>query len=568
MRHGATTEHDLNANMSTGMLTWVTGDRDLTCRVCGASSTADLIAEVTALDEVGLEAVRCRSCESIQLAMEPRDFSPTQRSIDTYVESGAGIGAIAQTLGEIDHAPGKRFLDVGCSYPFALDLARFLYGWEVLGIEPSPAARRGGRELGIDVRNELLTPASNIGTGFDLVLASEVVEHVTEPVRFLEAIRGRLAPGGTVVMTTPAAEIVDPSESQNEILLAISPGFHVFIASVKGMQMMLDRAGFGWSAVVRDRGTLRVTARVEAPTEPIVPAHQPVSPDELDRYYEWRGYRARVKSALAVGLLTRLFRLRVARGDFVRAGRVLPRLYRSTRAVHRVNLRKPTSGYSRARLERNPPHSIIGASFALGMYELLHLDHAERAAAYFELCELVATLAQVRSDIMDGDSMDLMFQAPFHRALALAKFDPAGASALAMTLPARLDPHHARSADFVDSRRCRIYTELVSRGVYVAGSGLDDVIARRSTVLARDDDPELRTAGLDAVFSLGMAALNSGDPARAETWLTQSLGLSLAAPPGTHTSSLIMATRVHLAMARERVTSEPTRGSTEEMESD
>jgi SAM-dependent methyltransferase len=546
------------------MLTWATGDRHLICRVCGVEGHADLVAEITALDEIGLEAVRCPRCGSIQLSAEPRDFSPTRSSLDTYIESGAGIGAIAQSFAKVRHTAGMRFLDVGCSYPFALDLARFLYGWDVLGVEPSPAARRGSRELGVEVRSEFLAPGSRIGANFDVILASEVIEHVTEPLQFLEEIRDRLAPGGTVVLTTPAAEIVNPLDSQNEVLLAISPGYHVFVASVKGMELLLARAGFGSFSVVRDGGSLRVTARVVASSDEI--PHQPVTLDDLDRYYDWRGNRAKVKSALALGMLTRLFRLRVARGDFASAARVLPRLNRSVRAVHRVNLRRPATGHSLRRIERNPPWSIIGASFALGMYELLYLLRAERAAAYFQLCETIAIAALAKSNIVDGDAADLMFQAPFHRALALAQYDPGAAAALAMELPDRVDPGHPRGVDFVDSRRCRIYTDLVSRGSYRAGHGLDGVIAERAAVLANDNDVEFRTAGLDAVFSIGMATLNTGNPIEAVAWFSECLELSLGAPASTHTSALIMTTRVHIAIARDRIAVAPS-GPSEEMES-
>ncbi|HMH57745.1 MAG TPA: class I SAM-dependent methyltransferase, partial [Galbitalea sp.] len=242
----------------------------------------------------------------------PQDFSPDRESIARYTELLAGIGTIAESLGTADPTTVARFLDVGCNYPYSLDLARFLYGWDAVGVEPSPAGAIGARELGVDVRSEFLSPNSDLGDPFDLILASEVIEHVTDPLEFLQTIRTRLAPGGRAVLTTPAAEIVDPREDPNSALLAISPGFHVFLASVRGMKILLARAGYSEFTVVRDQGTLKITARASEPTSPQLTGGVPVSSDDLDRYYEWRGRKARSRSALAVGMWTRLLRLRIA----------------------------------------------------------------------------------------------------------------------------------------------------------------------------------------------------------------------------------------------------------------
>jgi SAM-dependent methyltransferase len=547
------------------MIAWVSGPRSLTCRVCGAREGASLVARVTAFHEVGLEAVRCGACGSIQLTEHPRDFAPTTAAIDSYVESGAGIGAIAEVFAGIGQRPGIRFLDVGCSYPFALDLARLLFDWEVLGVEPSPAGERGGRELKVEVLSDFLTPESQLGDGFDVVLASEVIEHVTDPLTFLSTIRSHLTPTGVLVMTTPAAEIVDAAEPENEVLLALSPGYHVFLASVPGMQLLLTKAGFASHSVIRERGTLRITARIGPDTanpDDATGSH-PVSLDDLEHYYAWRGERAPVSTPLALGLATRLFRLRVARGDFRGATAALPRMVRATRAVHGVDLRRPQSAAVRAALVRTAPISSIGATFALGMFELLHRGRARRAAAYFELSELVCDRVLATSNIIDGDSADLRFEAPFHRALALARFDPDAAAALALDLASSLDPNRFRAGDFLVSRQCRVYTELVAAGAHSVAPGLTDLVAEHAAILAADSDPVFRTAGLDALFSLGMAALLTAQPALAVQRLAACADLLRVGPTTDHATALLRNTERHLATARAqadaRMSATPTR---------
>ena len=95
-----------------------------------------MIAKVTALAQHDLPLVRCPECLSIDILELPLDSSPTDASVDGYVEAGAGISTIAEALVLVDPARVKRFLDVGCNYGFALDVGRKLFHWEVLGVEP------------------------------------------------------------------------------------------------------------------------------------------------------------------------------------------------------------------------------------------------------------------------------------------------------------------------------------------------------------------------------------------------------------------------------------------------
>jgi SAM-dependent methyltransferase len=497
--------------------------------------------------------VRCAHCDSIQLVDEPQDFAATEETMNTYIEAAAGIGSLAMVFADVDHSVSNRVLDIGCSYPFALDFARHTYGWDVVGVEPSPAGQRGARELGIDVRQEYLTADTAVGDDFLTIIASEVIEHVPQPVEFLQAVRARLAEHGTLVMTTPAAEIISPDEPITEVLLALSPGYHVFLASVKGMELLLTRAGFSSFVIRRDGGTLRINAYLTPPGDDRPATHSPPSLDELDAYYDWRGRRSPVNSELAFGLSARLFRLRVARGDFLQASKVRSRLIRSARAVHGIDLRNPASQRSLERLRKEGPWGVAGAAFALGMYELLYRNRPQRAAAYFTVCEVTVGSALAASGIVDGDLTDLRFQAPFHRALALARFDAAEAVALAMALPDFLDVEDPRTAQIIGSRQCRIFTELVSRGTNDSHSDLGRAVAEIAPTLARDSDTEVSTAGLDAMYSLGMSALATGDPDGASGRFALTIEIAALRDPSAHIEGLLATSRHHRDLAIERI---------------
>ena len=102
---------------------------------------------------------------------------------------------------------GLTALDVGCGAGVASEpLARL--GAAVTGLDPAPTnvavarlrAERTG--LGIDYRQDTVESVVARGVRFDLVLALEVVEHVTDVAAFVAACCAAVKPGGLLVMTT------------------------------------------------------------------------------------------------------------------------------------------------------------------------------------------------------------------------------------------------------------------------------------------------------------------------------------------------------------------------------
>jgi SAM-dependent methyltransferase len=99
-----------------------------------------------------------------------------------------------------ENGGGRRVLDLGCAdgYLAAILAAR---GYRVTGVEracaagfpPEVALVEADLDLGLPVLDGL----------FDFVLCADVLEHLKEPKRLLDQIRGVLAPGGRLVCSLP-----------------------------------------------------------------------------------------------------------------------------------------------------------------------------------------------------------------------------------------------------------------------------------------------------------------------------------------------------------------------------
>lgn len=102
-------------------------------------------------------------------------------------------------------APGDRALDLGCGDGWmTAELAA--HGAAPIGVEIAPAAigraRRHHPELDFRL-TEIEAELPFEDNVFDVVWASEVIEHIADTARWLSEVRRVLRPGGRLLLTTP-----------------------------------------------------------------------------------------------------------------------------------------------------------------------------------------------------------------------------------------------------------------------------------------------------------------------------------------------------------------------------
>lgn len=175
---------------------------------------------------------------------------------------------------------GLRVLDIGCGA--APGLRYFVTcGARAVGVDVSRAALAAARRVLPGARVALIERADQLpfpAGSFDLVVLSEIVEHVPSNLPFLRECRRVLRPGGVATLTTP--NLWDVRRFVGRMGGAEWSGWrdptHINLQSPRTLRRDLLAAGFarvrlksGWKPLLRVGGR-RLRATVSIPYPPLI----------------------------------------------------------------------------------------------------------------------------------------------------------------------------------------------------------------------------------------------------------------------------------------------------------
>jgi len=103
---------------------------------------------------------------------------------------------------------GRSILDVGCGNGSFVDAA-MVQGYKIRGIDPSQSAVDVAQGFNLPVQNIDFFSGKIKESSFDVLTMFEVIEHVPEPVRFLNRAEHVVKPGGLIYITTPNFNSLD-----------------------------------------------------------------------------------------------------------------------------------------------------------------------------------------------------------------------------------------------------------------------------------------------------------------------------------------------------------------------
>jgi SAM-dependent methyltransferase len=463
----------------------------------------------------------CRFFDPLTPADYAAESPAAGASLAFYLQQGANPGGAAIHLGTLDLPAGARYLEVGCGFGLTLDFAIRGLGWTGRGLDPSPFAAAGREALGLPIEGRYLR-LEDADDDHDVVMVSEVIEHVPDPHAFARILRAALAPGGVLLLTTPAAEAAVPQTPPGLLVPLLSPGYHLVLQSARSLEAVLREAGFGTVEVQKVGASLFARAATGAPRWT---AGTEIDRSRYRRYLAEAARGASLGSDLWLGFAVRAYREAVVAQDLDMA----QSLYGELAAACTDRYGFPPE----AAASRKPPQPSItlealaaaeplclGGLLLHRAWHRLHLGAngpvvlplLDAAAAASD--RLRAALAQLGSD--DGDAEDVGWTARGEAAIVLAGLgDPSLETRLA-ALPAAPGEVGTRRREAV-LRRCLV--GLVNGGHLAAAASLSGVaeppMARaRAGALLTDDE-------LDALYCRATLELQrrGGDPAAALPFL-------------------------------------------------
>jgi SAM-dependent methyltransferase len=139
---------------------------------------------------------------------------------------------------QVDH-----LIDVGAGYGIFLDEWRSNHPQiQALAIEPSSELAAQCRAKGFAVVEDIVENVRGKESSADLVCCFEVLEHVYEPLGFMQSLVALARPGGQVFVSTLGIDGFDLQTLWDKSS-QISPPHHINFLSVQGFEQLFARAG-------------------------------------------------------------------------------------------------------------------------------------------------------------------------------------------------------------------------------------------------------------------------------------------------------------------------------------
>jgi SAM-dependent methyltransferase len=196
--------------------------------------------------------VRCEGCGLLRLHPAPDPETLVHAYAEGYAPhvrpgiSGWAKGVIERRsvrLLEDYLSRPKRVLDIGCATGDLLAAVRARGNARVFGIEPGARAALMARQRGIDVYQGELAGAGLTDGSFDTVLISHTLEHVPEPLDFLDEVNRVLSPGGAALIWIPNAGSIE-SRLFGRYWIGYDAPRHLTTFTAGTLGRMLTAAGF------------------------------------------------------------------------------------------------------------------------------------------------------------------------------------------------------------------------------------------------------------------------------------------------------------------------------------
>ena len=241
------------------------------CPICKTNDNEYLLSATTSYLKKKMRGYRCKFCHTfywqdpmiIGYEEKPGEKMHNYKndiSFIHYLMIGAGIEFGIKFLNSIKNKKKNlSLLEVGSSFGYNLDYWSNYKGFFSQGLEKSRFGVFGKKILKINIANKYLEEF-NAKKKYDVVLSTDVIEHVKDPLGFINAAKKVLSSRGLIMISTPDASYINSSTDYSQLLGILSPGYHVNIFSTSGIKQLFIKAGFGHIRIQQKNGQILVIA--------------------------------------------------------------------------------------------------------------------------------------------------------------------------------------------------------------------------------------------------------------------------------------------------------------------
>ena len=234
------------------------------CPICRNSNRVEVL-RLTSKRGIDFGVWRCGCCRHIWRT-EPwktsdqitfyEEASPTAELMETISSKNVKIfEKFLQLADELNPHSPRRMVDFGCSCGTAMQMFK-KHNWDVLGIEILPTAQKV-----LDERNLPWAPSMK-GSGLapqsvDIVVMSDCIYYIADPVEILSEIRSYLKPQGRLFLRHPTragALGILLKVSKEKALSDKIWGSYIHMFSRKSTELSFKKAGFTTVKFLKEKG--------------------------------------------------------------------------------------------------------------------------------------------------------------------------------------------------------------------------------------------------------------------------------------------------------------------------
>lgn len=211
--------------------------------------TTSMVFRILRCEDCGLFVLDPRPSESALATIYPANYYAYRtagyrplvrraRALQLRGQARAMIRGAGRAVGE-----PLRILEVGCGQGDLLEAFRGLNPrFALAGLDYSESAIAAVRAKGFTgIAGDARAVRMDAGA-FDLIICQQLIEHLHDPVGFLDRLRGWLAPAGKVIIDTPNADTLD-----RRLFGRYWGGYHVprhfFLFTERNIGLLFEKAG-------------------------------------------------------------------------------------------------------------------------------------------------------------------------------------------------------------------------------------------------------------------------------------------------------------------------------------